>query len=82
MSEAVENNHEIFKDCLGSAVLEKYISTESPRKMAKRYRKGSRGAGSPAGAQHNVPQGGESDPAELAEFIEVTASLSSLEHFY
>ena len=78
MSEAGEN-YEVFKDCLSSAVLERYAGAapsgkkQKKKKMTKRHRKGSRDAGS--SSCQDVREDGENDLAELAEFIEVNARL-------
>ena len=67
-----DSNCEIFKDCLSSAILEKY-SSGTPKRMAKRSRKSARAA--PSSSQ-TVTGDGEIDPAELAEFIEVNTKHS------
>jgi hypothetical protein len=70
-----DENHEVFKDCLSLAVLEKYC-TVLPKKMPKRHRKGTSHAGS--STVQSMPAIGEgeseSDRAELADFIEVIQS--------
>lgn len=66
MSEA-EGNYEVFKDCLSSAVLDKYAVRL--RKVAKRPRKSLK---APPSSNRRGPQTEEEfDPAELADFIEV-----------
>lgn len=70
-----DENHEVFKDCLSLAVLEKY-STVPLKKMPKRHRKGTSDAGcSTVQSRPAIGEGeSENDRAELADFIEVIQS--------
>jgi hypothetical protein len=62
-----DSNYDVFRDCLSSAVLEKYADGPQQKK-AKRARK----SGSPASSSiERSAESGETDTAELAEFIEV-----------
>jgi hypothetical protein len=62
-----DGNYDVFRDCLSSAVLDKY--TNGPqKKKAKRARK----SASPASSSiERSAESGEINTAELAEFIEV-----------
>jgi hypothetical protein len=62
-----DSNYDVLRDCLSSAVLEKYAN--GPRKKkTKRARK----SASPASSSiEQSAESGETDTAELAEFIEV-----------
>lgn len=66
-----EENDKIFQDCFSSAVLERY-STAPRKRMAKRSRKS---APVPTSSTQTGSENVETDPAELAEFIEVIAGI-------
>jgi hypothetical protein len=62
-----DSNHDVFRDCLSSAMLEKYTNGQQ-KKKAKRARK----SASPASSSiERSAESGETGTAELAEFIEV-----------
>jgi hypothetical protein len=63
-----DGNYDVFRDCLSSVVLEKYTSNGPQKKKAKRPRKS---AAPPSSSIERSSESGESDAAELAEFIEV-----------
>ena len=70
-------NYEIFRDCVSATVLSK--SSRGPTKKPKK--RVPRGQGAPPGSttseievQSDVA-GAEDDPAELAEFIEVSSRV-------
>jgi hypothetical protein len=60
-------NYEVFRDCISSAILEEY-SNAPQKKKVRRPRKGTQRA-SPSTERGS--ENGETDAAELAEFIEV-----------
>ncbi len=64
---AEHDNFEIFKDILSNTILERY-STSPRKRMAKRIRKS---AQAPATSIQSEDESPQTDPAELAEFIEV-----------